>query len=108
MLPEANAVKLCIRRGGSGVFRRADSVSAGAAGDQQAALFGQTCFRQGDAKNTYGTGCFLLMNTGEDAGIFEERTGYHHRLGNRRQGGIMRWRAPSLWQEPQSSGCEMS
>lgn len=36
----------------------------GAAGDQQAALFGQTCFRPGMAKNTYGTGCFLLMNTG--------------------------------------------
>ena len=38
---------------------------AGIAGDQQAALFGQTCFHPGDAKNTYGTGCFLLMNTGE-------------------------------------------
>ena len=38
---------------------------AGAAGDQQSALFGQTCFKEGDAKNTYGTGCFLLMNTGE-------------------------------------------
>ena len=38
---------------------------AGAAGDQQAALFGQTCFNKGEAKNTYGTGCFLLMNTGE-------------------------------------------
>ena len=38
---------------------------AGAAGDQQAALFGQTCFSEGEAKNTYGTGCFLLMNTGE-------------------------------------------
>ena len=38
---------------------------AGAAGDQQAALFGQTCFEPGQAKNTYGTGCFLLMNTGE-------------------------------------------
>mgnify|MGYP003303036933 CR=1 FL=1 len=38
---------------------------AGAAGDQQAALFGQTCFQAGEAKNTYGTGCFLLMNTGE-------------------------------------------
>ena len=38
---------------------------AGAAGDQQAALFGQTCFRPGEAKNTYGTGCFMLMNTGE-------------------------------------------
>ena len=38
----------------------------GAAGDQQAALFGQTCFDAGEAKNTYGTGCFLLMNTGEN------------------------------------------
>ena len=38
---------------------------AGAAGDQQAALFGQTCFTPGEAKNTYGTGCFLLMNTGD-------------------------------------------
>lgn len=39
---------------------------AGAAGDQQAALFGQTCFEAGEAKNTYGTGCFMLMNTGEE------------------------------------------
>ena len=38
---------------------------AGMAGDQQAALFGQTCFGPGEAKNTYGTGCFLLMNTGD-------------------------------------------
>ena len=38
---------------------------SGIAGDQQAALFGQGCFSSGDAKNTYGTGCFLLMNTGE-------------------------------------------
>ncbi|USK66182.1 glycerol kinase GlpK [Peribacillus frigoritolerans] len=40
---------------------------AGAAGDQQAALFGQECFEKGMAKNTYGTGCFMLMNTGEKA-----------------------------------------
>ena len=39
---------------------------AGVAGDQQAALFGQCCFNKGDAKNTYGTGCFLLMNTGNE------------------------------------------
>lgn len=38
---------------------------AGIAGDQQAALFGQACFKKGNAKNTYGTGCFLLMNTGK-------------------------------------------
>lgn len=44
---------------------------AGAAGDQQAALFGQTCYTQGEAKNTYGTGCFLLMNTGEKP-VFSE------------------------------------
>jgi glycerol kinase len=40
---------------------------AGALGDQQAALFGQTCFDEGDAKNTYGTGSFFLLNTGEEA-----------------------------------------
>ena len=40
---------------------------AGVAGDQQAALFGQTCFDRGLAKNSYGTGCFLLMNTGTEA-----------------------------------------
>lgn len=40
---------------------------AGVAGDQQAALFGQACFEKGMAKNTYGTGCFMLMNTGEKA-----------------------------------------
>ncbi len=44
---------------------------AGAAGDQQAALFGQTCFTEGEAKNTYGTGCFMLMNTGEKP-VFSE------------------------------------
>lgn len=44
---------------------------AGAAGDQQSALFGQTCFQAGDAKSTYGTGCFLLMNTGEKL-VFSE------------------------------------
>ena len=55
----------------SGVFGYADPKFlggpiplSGAAGDQQAALFGQTCFAPGEAKNTYGTGCFLLMNTG--------------------------------------------
>lgn len=44
---------------------------AGDAGDQQAALFGQACFEQGMAKNTYGTGCFMLMNTGEEPIISE-------------------------------------
>ncbi len=44
---------------------------AGIAGDQQAALFGQRCFKEGQAKNTYGTGCFLLMNTGEKPYVSE-------------------------------------
>ncbi len=56
----------------SGVFgyaaiQGADIPIAGVAGDQQAALFGQCCFEKGEAKNTYGTGCFLLMNTGSQA-----------------------------------------
>ena len=46
---------------------------AGAAGDQQAALFGQCCFEAGEAKNTYGTGCFLLMNTGKK--IYHSKNG---------------------------------
>ena len=46
---------------------------AGCAGDQQAALFGQTCFEAGEAKNTYGTGCFLLMNTGNK--IYQSKNG---------------------------------
>ncbi len=66
MLPEV--------RDSSGVFGEADPQwlgaaipVAGIAGDQQAALFGQGCHQPGSAKNTYGTGCFLLMNTGEEA-----------------------------------------
>jgi len=51
----------------AGGFLGAEIPVAGALGDQQAALFGQTCFDEGDAKNTYGTGSFYLMNTGTDA-----------------------------------------
>ena len=59
---------------GSFSFQGQSVAIAGVAGDQQAALFGQTCFEKGMAKNTYGTGCFMLMNTGEqriesDAGL---------------------------------------
>ena len=59
ILPSANRAGLVARIEGHEV------PLAGIAGDQQAALFGQTCFRPGMAKNTYGTGCFMLMNTGE-------------------------------------------
>ncbi len=47
-------------------YKGTDIPIAAIAGDQQAALFGQTCFSKGEAKNTYGTGCFLLMNTGSE------------------------------------------
>src|SRR6056297_2397614 len=52
-------------------FLGAEVPVAGALGDQQAALFGQTCFDSGDAKNTYGTGSFMLMNTGDEAVMSE-------------------------------------
>lgn len=55
----------CIYGNASPVFFGAPIPIAGAAGDQQSALFGQACFQTGEAKNTYGTGCFLLMNTGD-------------------------------------------
>ena len=64
MLPEAKPSS-CIYGNADASFLGGPIPIAGAAGDQQAALFGQTCFTPGEAKNTYGTGCFLLMNTGE-------------------------------------------
>ncbi len=64
MLPEAKPSS-CVYGEADPSFLGGAIPIAGAAGDQQAALFGQTCFHPGDAKNTYGTGCFLLMNTGE-------------------------------------------
>lgn len=57
----------------SAVFLGAAVPISGVAGDQQAALFGQTCFMPGMAKNTYGTGCFMLMNTGDQ--LFESQNG---------------------------------
>lgn len=64
MLPEVKPSS-CIYGHSDAAFLGGEIPISGAAGDQQAALFGQTCFRAGEAKNTYGTGCFLLMNTGE-------------------------------------------
>ena len=62
MLPEAKASSYHF---GDFIFNGNTIPITGIAGDQQAALFGQACFEKGDIKNTYGTGCFLLMNTGE-------------------------------------------
>lgn len=64
MLPEVKPSSCVYGEVDPSFFGGAIPIS-GAAGDQQAALFGQTCFQPGEAKNTYGTGCFLLMNTGE-------------------------------------------
>jgi len=65
MLPEVKPSS-CIYGKTDAAFLGGEIAIAGAAGDQQAALFGQTCFQAGEAKNTYGTGCFLLMNTGTE------------------------------------------
>lgn len=66
MLPEVRPSSCVYGQTDPSVFGGSIPI-AGAAGDQQAALFGQCCFEQGQVKNTYGTGCFLLMNTGEKA-----------------------------------------
>ncbi len=70
ILPEAMPSS-CVYGIADPAFLGGEIPISGAAGDQQAALFGQTCFQAGDAKSTYGTGCFLLMNTGEKL-VFSE------------------------------------
>lgn len=70
MLPEVKPSS-CVYGETDSAFFGAPIKIGGAAGDQQSALFGQTCFQAGEAKNTYGTGCFLLMNTGEKP-VFSE------------------------------------
>ena len=64
MLPEPKPSSCVYGESSDNIFGGPIKI-AGAAGDQQSALFGQTCFNQGEGKNTYGTGCFLLINTGE-------------------------------------------
>ena len=73
MLPSVKSSSEVYGKTSSAVFLGAEVPIAGIAGDQQAALFGQTCFEAGMAKNTYGTGCFMLMNTGDK--LFESRNG---------------------------------
>ena len=62
------------------VINTANIPIAGIAGDQQSALFGQMCTSQGMVKNTYGTGCFMLMNTGEKAVASKNNLIDHHCL----------------------------
>lgn len=67
MLPKVSSSSEIYAKTDPSVFFGKEIDIAGAAGDQQAALFGQCCFEKGMAKNTYGTGCFMLLNTGEEA-----------------------------------------
>lgn len=73
MLPEVRPSSEVYGKTDPSVFLGAAVPIAGAAGDQQAALFGQTCFKPGMAKNTYGTGCFMLMNTGST--LYDSKNG---------------------------------
>lgn len=66
MMPDVHPSSYVFGMTSPSVFMGAEVPIAGAAGDQQAALFGQTCFKPGMAKNTYGTGCFMLMHTGTE------------------------------------------
>ena len=66
ILPEAKPSSCIYGKTRASLFG-GEILIGGAAGDQQAALFGQTCFKPGEVKNTYGTGCFLLMTTGKEA-----------------------------------------
>ncbi|HJF31791.1 MAG TPA: glycerol kinase GlpK [Sporosarcina psychrophila] len=65
MLPEVRSSSEIYTTTAKSIFFGAEIPIAGAAGDQQCALFGQACFHKGMAKNTYGTGCFMLLNTGD-------------------------------------------
>ncbi len=73
MLPEVRCSSEVYGHTVSTVTQGAEIPIAGIAGDQQAALFGQTCFDAGTAKNTYGTGCFMLMNTGSQ--LYDSKNG---------------------------------
>jgi glycerol kinase len=73
MLPEVKPSSGVFGYTAPNVVQGAEIPISGVAGDQQAALFGQTCFEPGMAKNTYGTGCFMLMNTGSE--IYTSRNG---------------------------------
>ena len=75
---------------------------AGIAGDQQAALFGQCCFEKGQVKNTYGTGCFLLMNTGREAISSKPLRRVPLIRWN------MHWKEVCSWLGQRSSGCVMA
>ena len=85
MLPEVRDCAGELRRDRRRTCSAARSPIAGIAGDQQAATFGQACFAPGMMKTTYGTGCFVLLNTGTTPVASQEQAAHHHRLPARRQ-----------------------
>ena len=87
VLPEVRASSEVLGQTAAGVFDAAIPI-AGIAGDQQAALFGQQCFTRGLAKNTYGTGCFMLMNIGREAAASKHQPADHGGMANRREHGL--------------------
>jgi len=108
MLPrpvENSAVYGTVQPGIPGLETLAGVPVCAAAGDQQAALFGQACFHPGEAKNTYGTGCFTLMNVGAEP--VRSRAGLVSSVAWS-VGGRMHWRAASLTAAAPSSGCGTS
>lgn len=117
MLPEIKSSSEIYGKVASGVL--SGIPVAGDLGDQQAALFGQTCFKVGEAKNTYGTGCFMLLNTGEKpvqskAGLL---TTLGYKIGNRKPvyalegsiaitGALIQWLRDNLGMIEKSSDVE--
>ena len=100
ILPE---VRSCSEIYGTMDLAGAQVPICGLAGDQQAALFGQTCFEKGDVKNTYGTGNFILMNTGETP--VESRNGLLTTVACWAAARRMPWRAACSWAARCCSGC---
>ena len=79
VLPEVKSSSAIVGESAADLFGGPIKI-AGNAGDQQAALFGQTCFAEGLAKNTYGTGCFMLMNVGTKRACFAPQVACNSRL----------------------------
>ena len=110
MMPEVRDSSGELRRDRSPSSRAVSPMPliSGVAGDQQAALFGQTCFEPGATKNTYGTGCFILMNTGEEPRASEARACSRRSPGASAGASSTRSRARSSSPAPPCSGCVTS
>ena len=87
LLPEVVSCSEVAAETADGAFMAGVPI-AGIAGDQQAALFGQTCFQPGMAKNTYGTGCFMLMTTGSGRAGIQKQAAHHRGVAAGRRHGV--------------------